>query len=254
MLKKEPAVLLENASVRYRSPIEPYVSFKKFIIHLAKQQVKMEDIMALNAVSLAVEYGETFGIIGRNGAGKSTLLKLVSRVLAPSNGKVITNGIVAPLLELGAGFNFELTGKENIFLYGSLLGHPRKEIKAHFSEIIDFAQINGYIDAPLRTYSNGMIARLGFAVATSWSPDILILDEILAVGDEEFREKCFSRIESFRSTGSTILLVTHDLKTILSECDRAVWLDKGAIQKIGLVQTVADAYRESMNRMGEKQR
>ena len=132
-----------------------------------------------------------------------------------------------------------------------MLGHPRKEIKDHFSEITEFSQINGYINAPLRTYSNGMIARLGFAVATSWPPDILILDEILAVGDEEFKEKCFSRINSFRSAGSTILLVTHDLKTILSECDRAVWLDKGTIQEIGLVKTATDAYLESMNRMGE---
>jgi lipopolysaccharide transport system ATP-binding protein len=176
--------------------------------------------------------GEKLGIIGRNGAGKSTLLKLVSRVLSPTSGRIITRGQVAPLLELGAGFHTELTGRENVFLNGALLGHSQKEIKDHLEEILDFAQIDGYIDSPLRTYSSGMVARLGFAVATSWTPEILILDEILAVGDEEFQVKCFSKIDEFRSGGTTIFLVTHNLDTILTKCDRAGWI-RGKLWRTG---------------------
>jgi ABC-type polysaccharide/polyol phosphate transport system ATPase subunit len=243
---QEPCVKLDNVSVRYRAPEEPYISFKEFIIHLLQHQVKMKDFWALKNISLEVKSGETFGIIGRNGAGKSTLLKLIARVLSPTNGSVVTWGNVAPLLELGAGFHFELTGRENVFLNGSLLGHPIKEIKEHLPEILQFAQIEGYIDAPLRTYSSGMVARLGFAVATSWIPEILILDEILAVGDEEFKEKCFSRIDDFRTGGSTIFIVSHNLNTIREKCDRALWLNQGSMMEIGPVQAVTNAYLENI--------
>jgi ABC-type polysaccharide/polyol phosphate transport system ATPase subunit len=241
-----PVVVLENASVCYRSPDEAFLSFKEFAIRLVQNRVKMKDFWALKDINLEVQKGEKLGIIGRNGAGKSTLLKLVSRVLSPTSGRIITRGQVAPLLELGAGFHTELTGRENVFLNGALLGHSQKEIKEHLADILDFAQIDGYIDSPLRTYSSGMIARLGFAVATSWTPEILILDEILAVGDEEFQVKCFSKIDEFRTGGTTIFLVTHNLDTILTKCDRAVWLDQGQIMKNGSVQSVVDSYLENI--------
>jgi ABC-type polysaccharide/polyol phosphate transport system ATPase subunit len=243
----EPAVILQNASVRYRSPDEPYWSFKEFTIHLIQRRIKIKDFWALKEVSLEVLRGETFGIIGRNGAGKSTLLKLVSRVLAPTSGRVVTRGRVAPLLELGAGFHTELTGRENIFLNGSLLGYSQKDIKAHLSEILEFAQIDGYIDAPLRTYSSGMVARLGFAIATSWIPEILILDEILAVGDEEFRTKCYNRMKGFRENGTTILLVSHDMSVVERLCARAIWLEHGRVMSIDTAENVIKSYRANMH-------
>lgn len=243
----EPVVVLQKVSVRYRSPDKPFWSFKEFAIRFVERKVNYSDFWALKEVSLEVMQGETFGIIGRNGAGKSTLLKLVSRVLAPTNGRIVTRGKVAPLLELGAGFHAELTGRENIFLNGALLGHTQNEIKAHVPEILEFAQIDGYIDAPVRTYSSGMVARLGFAVATSWIPDILILDETLAVGDEEFRTKCYERMENFRTENVTILLVSHDLTTIKKMCSHAVWLDQGKVKALGNVNNVIKAYHENMH-------
>ncbi len=243
---QSPAIILEHASVRYRSSEEPYWSFKEFAIRALQNRLKLKDFWALDDITFSVEKGETFGIIGRNGAGKSTLLKLISRVLSPTKGKVITSGMVAPLLELGAGFHAELTGRENTFLNATLLGHPMREIKEHLPEILDFAQIDGYVDSPIRTYSSGMIARLGFAVATSWKPDILILDEILAVGDEEFRKKCYDRMRKFREGGTTILLVSHDLTTIEKMCSRAAWLDQGRTKALGDVNNVIQAYRENM--------
>ncbi len=234
---------LENVSVRYRAPEEPIGSFKEYAIQLLRQRVRMKEFWALNNINLEIYRGETFGIVGRNGAGKSTLLKVVSRVLAPTNGRVLIHGQVAPLLELGAGFHPELTGRENVFLNGSLLGHSQREITQHLPEILDFAQIDGFIDAPLRVYSSGMVARLGFAVATSWRPEILILDEVLAVGDEEFRAKCYSRMDGFRANGTTIMLVSHDMNLVQTQCTRAVWLEQGTLLASGAVADVISAYR-----------
>lgn len=245
MTSPTPAVIFENACVRYHTPEEKYWSFKEFAIRRIQNRVRYRDFWALNDISLTVHKGETFGVIGRNGAGKSTLLKLVARVLSPTKGRIVTYGRVAPLLELGAGFHAELSGRENIFLNATLLGHTTQEIRAHMDEILDFAQIEGYIDSPLRTYSSGMAARLGFAVATSWEPEILILDEILAVGDEEFRAKCYERMRKFRADQVTILLVSHDLVAVNNVCSRAAWLDQGKIMKVGKANEVVDAYRES---------
>jgi ABC-type polysaccharide/polyol phosphate transport system ATPase subunit len=243
MTEPRPVVRLEKVSVRYRAPEEPFGSFKEYAIRLLQRRVKMKDFWALKNVDLEIQRGESFGIIGRNGAGKSTLLKVVARVLSPTEGRVLINGQVAPMLELGAGFHAELTGRENVFLNGALLGHPQREIKAHLQEVLDFAQIDGFIDAPLRTYSSGMIARLGFAVATSWAPEILILDEVLAVGDEAFKAKCYARMDGFRRNGTTILLVTHDMNTVRAQCTRAAWLDQGSVLALGAVDEVIKAYR-----------
>jgi ABC-type polysaccharide/polyol phosphate transport system ATPase subunit len=218
---------------------------KEYVIRKVQGRVNHRDFWALQGVDLDIRRGEVFGIVGRNGAGKSTLLKVVSRVLRPTRGRVRVRGNVAPLLELGAGFHPELTGRENVFLNGTLLGHPQGEIEERYSQIEGFADIGSFIDAPLRTYSTGMVARLGFAVATAWEPDILVLDEVLAVGDEAFQKKCYDRINLFREYGSTVMLVSHNADLVKSMCQRAAWIELGIIKAIGEPDEVVDMYRTS---------
>lgn len=238
------AIRLDQVSVRYRVPHERIASFKEYAIHaLLRRRLRYEDFFALREVSLDVGAGEIFGVVGRNGAGKSTLLKVVSRVIKPHQGRLWMQGRVAPLLELGAGFHPELTGRENVFLNGTLLGYTRAEIGKLFDEIVDFAEVPGFIDAPLRTYSSGMQARLGFAVATARRPDILLIDEVLSVGDERFQEKCYARMENFRQGGTTILMVSHSGELVRTFCDRAVWLDHGQVRAIGPAEQVIDDYQ-----------
>jgi len=237
-------IRLENVSVRYRLPEEMIGTFKEYMIRLLQKRVKYNSFLALNNVNIDINKGEIFGFVGRNGAGKSTLLKVVSRVLVPTQGRVWIKGWVSPLLELGAGFHPELTGRENVFLNGTLLGHSRREIESHMEEIIEFAELGAFMDAPLRTYSSGMIARLGFAVATTWKPEILILDEVLSVGDEAFQLKCQKRMESFRKEQVTSLLVTHNMQTVQALCTRAAWIDHGVIKMVGTSNEVIEAYRQ----------
>jgi ABC-2 type transport system ATP-binding protein/lipopolysaccharide transport system ATP-binding protein len=234
---------LEGVSVRYRVPSERIGSFKEYMIRLLKRQIKMRTFWALNGVSLEVYRGEVFGLVGVNGAGKSTLLKVVARVLRPTKGRVIVRGRVAPLLELGAGFHPELTGKENIFLNSAMLGFSHRETLEKYDQIVDFSEIGDFINAPLRTYSTGMSARLGFSVATASEPDVLIVDEVLGVGDETFQKKCAARIEAYSQRGTTILLVSHNMATIQSMCKRAAWLDHGVLKAIGEPEQVIQAYR-----------
>jgi ABC-2 type transport system ATP-binding protein/lipopolysaccharide transport system ATP-binding protein len=207
----------------------------------------MRDFWALHEVNLNIFAGEMFGLIGPNGAGKSTLLKLVARVMRPTKGRVIVKGRVAPLIEFGAGFHPDLTGRENIFLNGALLGFTNEEMQEKFDRIVDFAELWDFIDVPLRNYSSGMSARLGFAVATDVEPDILIVDEILSVGDESFQRKSFERMTKFRDMGATIILVSHIMETITTLCHRAAWIDQGHIQLIGEVDEVVESYRGSQN-------
>lgn len=242
-----PVILLNNVSVQYRAPEEIIGTFKEYAIQHLKRNVRYREFLALNHVDLEVYEGEILGVIGRNGAGKSTLLKVISRVLIPTEGRVRIRGMVSPLLELGAGFHPELTGRENIFLNGTLLGHARREIESRMPEIIEFAELGAFIDSPLRTYSSGMIARLGFSVSTTWRPEILILDEVLSVGDEAFRNKCRVRMEKYRNEGATTLLVTHDSGTVQSLCSRAVWLDHGRVRAIGPSKDIVRLYRESQH-------
>jgi ABC-type polysaccharide/polyol phosphate transport system ATPase subunit len=217
------------------------------MIQRLRGRINFCELWALDSVSLAVREGEVFGVVGRNGAGKSTLLKVISRVLRPTRGRVRVWGHVAPLLELGAGFHAELTGRENVFLNGALLGHTRAEMVQKFEEIMAFADLEAFIDAPLRTYSSGMVARLGFAVATAWNPDLLILDEVLAVGDEAFQQKCHQRIRAFRQHGATVVLVSHNLGQIEALCQRAIWLDHGAVKAEGDPSAVVSQYRQSQS-------
>jgi ABC-2 type transport system ATP-binding protein len=238
-------ICVENVSVKYRIPSERIGTFKEFVIRLLQRKIQFQSFWALNNISLTVNRGEVFGIIGNNGAGKSTLLKVVSRVLRPSEGRVVIYGKIAPLLELGAGFHPELTGRENIYLNGALLGYNRKEMDDCYQNILDFSELHDFIDAPIRTYSSGMYARLGFAVATAHQPEILIVDEILGVGDEAFQKKCADRLATFRENGTTTLIVSHSMDTIERSCQRAAWLHHGKILQVGEPQQVIAAYRNS---------
>ena len=245
--RDETAVHLSEVSVRYQVPTEQIGTLKEYIIRMLQgRRISYRKFWALRDVNLGVRHGESLGIIGRNGAGKSTLLKVIARVLRPTTGRVQVRGNVAPLIELGAGFHPELTGRENIILNGAMLGFSRGQMEEKFARIVEFAELGPFIDAALRSYSSGMVVRLGFAVATEVDPDILIIDEVLAVGDESFREKCLSRMADFRKRGTTILFVSHALESIRSTCDRAIWVEGGQIQRSGAVDEVVHAYRDCM--------
>lgn len=236
---------LQDLSVVYRKTRDRIDSLKEYIIRRTRGAVPQDEFFALRDVNLELHAGETFGIIGRNGAGKSTLLKVVARVLRPSRGRVWVKGRVAPLLETGAGFHIELTGRENVYLYGTLLGFSRREMDAKFESIVDFAELRDFVDAPLRTYSSGMVARLGFSIATDVRPDILIVDEILGVGDEAFQQKSRERMQRFCDDGATVIVVTHNSSLMTSLCTRALWLDRGHSRMVGPSAEVAAAYREA---------
>ncbi len=241
-----PSITAREVSLRYRVPHEKVNSMKEYVIRKLKGNLGFTDHWALKGVSFEVQQGEVFGIVGRNGAGKTTLLKVIARVLRPTTGRVVVRGLVAPLLGLGAGFNDELTGRENIFLSGATLGFSYQDMARRFERIVDFADIGEFIDAPLRTYSTGMRARLGFAIATDVKPDVLLLDEIMSVGDEEFKAKCNQRIESFRKAGATVVMVSHGLSTIEELCSRAIFLDDGAIKAMGPAPEVIKAYTSTV--------
>ncbi len=244
VMQDDNVISLEDVSVLYRIPRERMSGIKEYTIRWLQRRLEYEEFWALNGVSFTVNSGEIFGVIGRNGSGKSTLLKVVARVLFPTRGRVQTRGRVAPLLELGAGFQPELTGRENIYINSALLGHPREEVERILPEILDFAEVSDFIDAPLRTYSTGMMARLGFAVATGFRPELLLVDEVLAVGDSQFQKKCLDRMFSYQKQGTTILLVSHSMGTIEEFCDRAAWLDHGKLMAYGKAADVIDAYKE----------
>ena len=241
-----PAIELTDIGVRFLLPTEKIVSFKEYILRRLTNRIGYQELWALESVNLSVRPGETFGVLGRNGAGKSTLLKVISRVLRPTRGRVVVRGRTAPLLELGAGFHPDLTGRENVYLNGALLGHPKKRIDRVFDEVVEFAELAEFIDVPVRSYSSGMQARLGFSVATVFRPDILILDEILAVGDTGFQQKCLARLHEFRELGTTTLLVSHTLETILAHCDRVAWIEHGAVKRVGDTEAIVAEYEASM--------
>jgi ABC-type polysaccharide/polyol phosphate transport system ATPase subunit len=236
-------IRLENVTVRYKVPRDHFTTFKEYAIRLIQGRVKHDYFLALNDVSLSVRKGEVFGLIGPNGAGKSTLLKLVARVMRPTSGRVVVHGWVAPLLEMGAGFHPDLTGRENVYLNSAILGFPQHEVNSFLESVIDFSELQEFIDAPLRTYSSGMMARLGFAVATAVRPDVLIVDEILGVGDELFQQKCTQRIKGFCSEGTTIFMVSHNAGLIEYMCNRVAWLNHGKIMGIGSPKEMIQNYR-----------
>ena len=218
-------------------------SLKEYIVRLIKGQLFYNEFIALNNVSFEVKKGDILGIVGFNGAGKSTMLKILAGVLKPTEGSVEIKGTIAPLIEVGAGFDPELTAKENIFLNGAILGHDHKFLETHFDEIIDFAELRSFINVPVKNFSSGMYARLGFAIATIVNPDILIVDEILSVGDYKFQEKCEQRIQEMINQGTTIILVSHDIKMIERLCNKVLWLEHGMKKDFGKTEEVCIEYK-----------
>ncbi|HMP43279.1 MAG TPA: ABC transporter ATP-binding protein, partial [Roseiflexaceae bacterium] len=236
------AVQLEHVSVRYHLYYSGRPQLQEYLAALVTRRPLRREVWALRDVSLQVRPGKVLGLCGSNGSGKSTLLKVVARILRPSSGRVVVRGKVAPLIELGAGFQPDLTGRENVILKSAILGHTEYETRHRMDQIIDFAGLREFIDAPLRTYSSGMVARLAFAVATDVQPDILIVDEVLAVGDAEFRERSEDRLEALRRSGATVLIVSHNSSSLRRMCDRLVWLAYGRIQMEGDPAPVLAAY------------
>jgi lipopolysaccharide transport system ATP-binding protein len=242
----------ENVSKRFLLHKEERKTIQERVVGMLRPRPAANEFWALRDVSFQVEQGQSLGLVGHNGAGKSTALKLITRILEPSSGSVRTRGRIAALLELGSGFHPELSGRENLFLYGSLMGLGRAEMAAKLPEIAAFADIGDFLDTEIKHYSSGMYTRLAFAVATAVDPDILITDEVLAVGDEAFQRKCMERIYGFRRAGKTIIFVSHALETVRSLCDVAVWLDHGVQRASGPAGPVIDAYLAEVNRQEQE--
>lgn len=232
----------ENITLCYRMSNDRIKSIKEYLVAMLKRKVKYTDFYALNDVSFEIKKGEVVGIVGNNGAGKSTLLKVISGILRPTKGTVTLGGNVAPMLELGSGFDPDLTGRENIFLNGSILGYSEEFLKEKYDEIVEFSELGDFIYQPVRNYSSGMMMRLAFSVASMVDPDILILDEIMAVGDASFQEKSRARMMEMMSHGTTVLLVSHSISQIREFCDRVIWLDHGKVMAIGETEDICNQY------------
>lgn len=232
----------ENVSVCYRMTYDRVQSIKEYLVQLLKGKIKYEEFWALRGVSFELRKGEVLGIVGHNGAGKSTLLKVISGIMKPTSGRVTVNSRVVPMLELGSGFDFDLTGRENIFLNGAILGYSESFLREKYDEIVAFSELGQFIDIPLRNYSSGMIMRLAFSIASVVEPEILIVDEILAVGDAAFQEKSKERMTELMGGGTTVLFVSHNLEQIRQMCDVVLWLDHGQVKMYGETQMVCDAY------------
>ena len=235
-------ISVDQVSMRFALASEKVDSLKEYFIKTLKSQISTNEFWALKDVSFSIKRGDALGLIGLNGSGKSTMLKIIAGVLKPTKGSVAVRGEVAPLIELGAGFDPELTARENIFLNGAILGYPQEMLKERFDEIIDFAELKDFVDVPVKNFSSGMTTRLGFSIATIYTPDILIVDEILAVGDFAFQKKCEKRIGDMLNSGTTLLLVSHSTEQVRRICDRAVLINKGKMLIEDDVDTVCDLY------------
>jgi lipopolysaccharide transport system ATP-binding protein len=240
-------IRLEDVSVRYNLAIQKNRGLKDYIRALTNKTLRYQEFIALKDISLEIKQGESWGFVGRNGSGKSTLLKVVTEIIRPYKGKITVDGTIAPLLELGAGFDPELTGRENIIMNGLILGMSEQEIRSRFDEIVDFAEIEQFLDVPLKNYSSGMKARLGFSVATSARADILIADEVLATGDKAFQNKCEKRMSSLLADGTTLLYVSHSMAAVRKMCNKALWLDSGEVRMSGDAEPVLKAYEDWAN-------
>lgn len=242
-MDEQYAVQVENATVRFNIASEKIDNIKEYFVKLVKRKLYFEEFFAVKDVTLKVKRGESWGIVGRNGSGKSTLLKLISGILAPYKGTVTINGSIAPLIELGAGFDGNMTASENIYLNGALLGHSKKYMQEQFEGIVDFAELHKFMEMPIKNYSSGMRARLGFAVATAVRPQILIVDEVLSVGDFAFQKKCEQRMNEMMSGGTTLLYVSHSIESVKKLCQKAIWLKNGEVMMQGNSDEVCEAYQ-----------
>lgn len=244
---KETVIELKDVGIKFNLSKEKVDSLKDYVIKFLKKELMYNEFWALKNVTFSIKKGERWGILGLNGAGKSTLLKIISGVYKPSEGSVTHKGVIAPLLELGAGFDPQYTGRENIFLYGSVLGYSKKYLQEKYDEIVEFSELGKFIDVPLKNYSSGMRARLGFAIATIADPDILIVDEVLSVGDAKFRKKSERKIMDMFERGVTVIFVSHSLEQVQRLCDKAIILQKGTLVAEGDVETVSEIYQNMIN-------
>lgn len=236
-------IRVENVSMRFRMANDRVTSIKEMVTKMLKRQVEYKDFWALKDVSFDVKRGEVIGLIGRNGAGKSTILKIISGILKPTTGSVYRGGGIVPMLELGSGFDYDLTGKENIYLNGAVLGYSKEFLESRYNDILEFSELGEFINTPIRNYSSGMLMRLAFSIATVVNPEILIVDEILSVGDENFQRKSHARMMELMAGGTTVLYVSHNLDQIRQMCNRVVWLENHTVKMFGDVKEVCDAYK-----------
>ena len=241
-MSNKTMIEVSDVTMRFRLNNDKILSLKEFVTTALRGKLQYNEFTALEHVSFEVKKGETLGLIGRNGAGKSTMLKVISGILKPTEGSVVCRGNVVPMLELGSGFDFDLTGRENIFLNGAILGYSEEFLNAKYDEIVEFSELGQFIEVPIRNYSSGMLARLAFSIATVVNPEILIVDEILSVGDAAFQEKSKKRMLELMGGGTTVLFVSHSIDQIREMCSRVVWLEHGHIEMVGNAKDVCSAY------------
>ena len=236
---------INDVSVKFNLERERVNSIKEYLIRRMKGKIEYDEFWALRHVNFKINRGDSVGFVGLNGSGKSTLLKVIAGVLKPTEGNVQIHGTIAPLIELGAGFDFDLTARENVFLNGSILGHSRKEMLEYYDDIVEFSELEEFMDVPVKNFSSGMLSRLAFAIATIGKPDILIVDEVLAVGDFRFQQKCEKRIQNMIGKDTTVLFVSHSIEQVKLICKKAVWLEKGHVKMIGTSKAVSAHYELS---------
>ena len=241
----ENIIEAKNVSMNFKMTKEKIFSLKEYFIKFLKRELIFEEFCALTDVSFSVKKGEILGIIGYNGAGKSTMLKVISGIMKPTTGTIKVEGIISPLIELGSGFDMELTARENIFLNGYILGYSKKFIKEHFDKIVEFSELEEFLDVPVKNFSSGMVARLGFAIATVVQPEILIVDEILSVGDFKFQEKSENKIKEMLASGTTVILVSHAINQIEDICTKVLWLEHGKVRGYGNTKEICEEYKKS---------
>ena len=244
-MDQQDIIRVDHVSMRFCLSSEKVDSFKEYFIKTLKKQLSYDEFWALSDVSFSIQKGDALGLIGLNGSGKSTMLKVIAGVLKPTKGSVEVRGNVAPLIELGAGFDMDLTASENIFLNGALLGRSHEEMEAHYQDIVDFSELHNFMNVPVKNFSSGMVSRLAFAIATIGTPDILIVDEVLSVGDFHFQEKCQARIQQMLDAGTTLLFVSHSIEQVKSLCNKIVWLEKGHVKMFGEAEEIAAIYSAS---------
>lgn len=240
----EEIIKIENVSLKYRKPTEKYNNLKEVVINALKGKLKYSDFWVLNDINLTVKRGESLALIGVNGAGKSTLMKLIAGIIQPTKGKVSINGTIAPLISTGAGFDYNATAKENVYLNGAFLGYSEREMQEKYEEIVKFAELEGFMNTPLKNFSSGMVSRLAFSIAVDSIPDILLVDEVLSVGDETFRRKCMAKINKMLQRGTTLVFVSHSMGQVKSLCKKAVWIKDHKIEKYGDCEEVCSAYEQ----------